>query len=136
MKDHVALLLKKDNMFLFIKRSKNKKTLPGIWAFPSGTVEIGENIYETAKREADEELGIKIDVHKVLTVKELNEFNVRLHFLICEIISGFPFIKDRNEIEEISWMTFSQFFNKYNYEQIGHGLIFLRENPNIWQEYI
>lgn len=136
MKDHAVLLIRDEhNRFLFVRRSKNKKTLPNIWAFPSGTKEEGENINETAIREAYEELGIKAIPEKILTTKELPEFGSRLHFLICNIESGVPFVKDKNEIEEMEWLTFSQFFYKYDDTKIGHGLIFLRQNPQIWKEY-
>ncbi len=46
MKEHIALVIKnRNNDILFIKRSMNKKTLPGAWSFPSGTVEEGEHIF-------------------------------------------------------------------------------------------
>ena len=135
MRDHVAMLIKDQNKFLFIKRSKRKKTLPNIWAFPSGTKEEDESIEETAKREAFEELDILINPEKVLTIKELPEFGVRLHFLISEISSGIPKIKEVNEIDELEWLSFNEFFNKYTDEEIGHGLIFLRKNPEVWKEF-
>ena len=59
----------------------------------------------------------------------------KLYFLICNVLSGSPFIKDVNEIEEIEWLTFNQFFDKYNDDQIGHGLIFLRQTPSAWKKY-
>lgn len=135
MHDHVALMIRDSNNFLFIKRSKLKKTLPGIWAFPSGTKEESENIYQTALREAYEELGVIINVEKTLAVKELPEFNVRLHFLVCTVLSGEAFIKDTYEIEELSWLTFKEFFLKYSDSEIGHGLVFLRNNFELWKEY-
>ncbi|MDP6642084.1 MAG: NUDIX hydrolase [Candidatus Nanoarchaeia archaeon] len=133
MKDHVALLIKNNNKFLFIKRSKHKKTLPNIWAVPSGNLEDEKDIYQTAKREAYKELGIKIKTNSLLVIKELPEFKVRLHFLICDIVSGEPIIKDFKEISELEWLTFSEFFDKFNDNEVGHGLIYLRKNPKIWK---
>ena len=135
MKDHVALLIREENKFLFVKRSRKKKTLPNIWAFPSGTREEFEKIEDTARREASEELGVEIDPEKIIAIKELPEFNVKLHFLVSTIRSGTPIIKERNEIEELAWFEFEEFFSKYPDEQIGHGLIFLRQNPEIWKGY-
>ena len=136
MKDHAAILIHNDkNEFLFVKRSKFKKTLPNIWAFPSGTKEIEESIPETAVRESYEELGVNVEAERTLAIKELTELQSTLHFVVCKIISGEPFIKDANEIQEIEWLTFSQFFKKYSDSEIGHGLIFLRQNPQIWKEY-
>src|SRR3989344_279802 len=119
MKDHVAILIKDQKKFLFIKRSKNKKTLPNIWAFPSGTKEDGESVEATAIREAFEELDVLITSKKLLTIKELPEFGVRLHFLIAEVESGIPTIKEVNEIDKIGWLTFNEFFNKFSDNEIG-----------------
>ena len=137
MKDHAALVIKHqdNNTFLFIKRSKYKKTLPNIWAFPSGTQNQGEDIYETAKREAYEELGIQIKIEETLLIKELPELGVKLHFLLCLISSGDLIIRDYTEIEELEWLTFTQFFQKYKDSEIGHGLIFLRQNQHLLKKY-
>ncbi len=137
MKDHAVLLIQNgEGNFLFVRRSKYKKTLPNIWAFHSGTQEVGETIYETAVREAYEELGVAVRPENTLTTKELPEFGSRLHFVVCTVSSGTPFIKDKNEIEEMEWLRFTEFFNKYTDTQIGHGLIFLRHNPQIWKAYV
>ncbi len=136
MKDHAALLIRNEqNKFLFVRRSKHKKTLPNIWAFPSGTREEGETISETAVREAYEELGIHVMPEHTIAIKELPEFGSRLHFLICTLASGEPFIKDPQEIEEMVWLSFPTFFQKYDDSKIGHGLVFLRQNPQLWESY-
>lgn len=135
MQNHAAIIIKKNNKVLFIRRAECKKTLPNIWAFPSGTKEAKETIYETVKREAVEELGVQVKIENILTTKELPEFNVKLHFIVCSIISGKPVIKNPDEIGEIKWLTFEDFFKKYSDNQIGHGLIFLRKNPQIWKNY-
>ncbi|MBS3167516.1 NUDIX hydrolase [Candidatus Woesearchaeota archaeon] len=135
MKDHAALLIRDDNKFLFVRRSMNKKTLPGIWAFPSGTREEFEDVFETCVREALEELGVKIKVEKIIGVKELNEFKVRLHFIVCNILEGNVCINDPNEFDKLEWLSFNEFFDKYSDSEIGHGLVFLRQNPELWKEY-
>ena len=136
MEEHAAILIKdEDNKFLFIKRSKHKKSLPNIWSFPSGTKEVEEDINETAVREAYEELGVQVKTEHTLLTKELPELGVKLLFIVCTITSGEPVIKAVDEIEEIKWLTFSQFFENYSDTEIGHGLIFLRKNPPIWREY-
>ena len=58
LQEHAAIIIANEKKeILFVKRSLKKKTLPGIWAFPSGTKESNEKIEETAIREAMEELG-------------------------------------------------------------------------------
>lgn len=133
MKDHAAILIMDNEKILFIKRSNCKKTLPNIWAFPSGTKEANESIEQTVSREAYEELGIKVKVEKTLAVRDLPEFNVRLHFITCNIVEGTARIREPLEISQLVWLSFKEFFEKFNDSEIGHGLIFLRQNKYVWE---
>ena len=90
-----------------------------------------ENIFDTAIRESNEELGVIIEPERILAETELSEFDVKLVFILCKIKKGKTEIKDFNEIEEIKWMEFSEFFNKFQDNEIGHGLIWLRKNLDI-----
>lgn len=135
MKQHSVIVLRNNKgEILFIKRSMKKKTLPGAWSFPSGTVEKGEDIYETLKREANEELGIDIEPERMIAQKELPEFSVNLFFILCNLKERKPIIKEPDEIEEIEWIRFSDFFDRFSDDEIGHGLIWLRKNPHIWED--
>jgi 8-oxo-dGTP pyrophosphatase MutT (NUDIX family) len=134
MKDHVAIVVRDGSKILFIQRSKLKKKLPGVWAFPSGTKEESEELYETATRESLEELGVEINIEKIIAEKELSEFEDKLHFILCNMKSGTPFINEPDEIDQIKWMTFQEFFDTHEDSQIGHGLIYLRNNPHLWQD--
>jgi len=134
MKTHAALVLRKDNKILFVQRSMKKKALPGAWAFPSGTVEQGEDVFDTIKREAVEELGVEVECEKVMAETNLDEFSVKLVFVLCSVINKTPSIEEPDEIEKIEWMTFSEFFEKFSDSEIGHGLVWLRKNPEIWRE--
>ena len=135
MKEHAAIVLKnEENKVLFIKRSIKKKTLPGIWAFPSGTIEEGEDIYDTIKREAHEELGVNVEPKNILAETELPEFSVKLIFVLCSVKSGELTIKEPDEINKFEWIKFSDFFDKFSDNEIGHGLIWLRKNPHIWRK--
>lgn len=135
MKAHSAIIIKnKDNQILFIKRSMAKKTLPGAWSFPSGTLEEDENVEEATIRESSEELGVEVEIDKILAEKELSEFNVKLVFVLCSIKEGEPSIMEPDEIAEIKWMKFNEFFERFRDDEIGHGLIWLRKNPEIWSD--
>lgn len=135
MKTHAVFVIKdQDNNILFIQRSFTKSTLAGAWSFPSGTVEEGEDPNNTIIREGQEELGVTLTPIKSLGTKELEEFSVLLDFILCEIKEGTPFIKEPNEIEKIEWMTFNDFFNRFSDDNIGHGLIWLRQNQHLLQE--
>jgi len=109
MKNHAAIILHDQNKILFIKRSATKKSLPNMWAFPSGTMEIGESAETTVIREAKEELGIYVEIEKLLAKVELLELKARLYFLICTNKSDKPIVFDPEEIQRIKWMTFADF---------------------------
>jgi mutator protein MutT len=135
MKPHVAIVIKDPDSgrILFIKRSIKKKTLPGAYSFPSGTIEEGESPFETVIRECEEELGIKVTPKMVIAEKELPELDTKLIFVLCQIKKGEPVIKDFDEIERIEWMKFPEFFDKFSDDEIGHGLIWLRKNHSVWE---
>jgi mutator protein MutT len=136
MKKHVAIVIKNEkNEILFIKRAMSKKTLPGAWSFPSGTVEIGEDINKTTIREAKEELNVLVIPIKIIAEKELPEFSVCLIFILCTIQSGKPIIKEPKEIDKFEWIKFSDFFDRFSDNEIGHGLVWLRKNPELWEHY-
>jgi len=135
MKEHAVLVLKNNGKILFVKRSMKKNTLPGAWAFPSGTVESGENSFETVAREAREELDIEVNPISIMAETELPEFSVKLCFILCGIKNGNPKINEPDEIDRIEWMKFEEFFNKFSDKEIGHGLIWLRKNPEFWRNF-
>lgn len=129
MKKHAAIVIEKDGEVLFVKRSMKKKNLPGAWSFPSGTIEEGE----TAVREAREELGVEVAIEKILTEVELPELSAKLFFVLCSIAKGISSICEPDEIDKIEWMSFKDFFAKFSDDEIGHGLIWLRKNPEVWK---
>ncbi len=132
MQDHVAIVIRDGNRLLFVQRSASKKMLPNIWAFPSGTVEAGESPEATAIREAKEELGVEVEVMKVAAEVGLPEFGTRLIFVVCSVLSGTPTIQAPEEIRALRWMSSDDFFSEFADDQIGHGLVYLRQHPESW----
>lgn len=127
MKDHVAIVLQKGTKTLFVQRSFQKRALPGLWAFPSGTMRKGETPEQTALREAREELGIEITGREVLLVKELPRSDVRLHFVFCTSVQDVLPTHQHEEFEQVKWLTFREFFAQLKDEEIGDGLRWLRQ---------
>ena len=84
-------------------------------------------------REALEELGVSINNEKHFATCELPEFNIKLTFVLCNVESGKISIKEPKEIDKIEWMTFEEFFERFSDDQIGHGLIWLRKNSEVWK---
>jgi 8-oxo-dGTP diphosphatase len=137
MKEHGVIVIKDDkNRILFVKRSLTKKILPGAWSFPSGTVEENENVLDTVKREAKEELGVEIIPCEIFGDVDLPEFSVKLIFVLCKIAGGNLSIISHDEIDKVEWMEFNEFFSKFKDDKIGHGLVYLRKNPDVWKKIV
>ena len=91
------------------KRKKNMYTYAGYWGLPGGLVAYGETLAEAAKREVEEEIGIKIKVTKMS--KKIYEAFPDRHSLIHSI--GIPFYgkimkgvpEPKEETDEVGWFT-------------------------------
>jgi 8-oxo-dGTP diphosphatase len=55
----VAAVIKRNDYYLICKRPKGKRH-GGLWEFPGGKVEEGENIETAARRELAEELDLSV----------------------------------------------------------------------------
>jgi len=62
----VDVIIKTENGIVLVKR-KNKP-FRGKWALPGGFVEYAERVEEAAKREAEEETGLKVKLQKLVGV--------------------------------------------------------------------
>ncbi|WP_342515162.1 8-oxo-dGTP diphosphatase MutT [Sporosarcina sp. FSL K6-1522] len=79
-------------------------TLPNLWEFPGGKIEVGETKEEALKREIQEELGCTIEVfdHVEDTTYEYEKVIVRLETFMAKIVSGTPVISEHAEIRWVS----------------------------------
>ncbi len=94
-------IIKKGDKVVMLRNKGNGK----IW-LPGGAIEIGEKIAEGLKREIEEEIGIEVEVGKLLLAKEnffyyqpLDEaYHAFLFFYQCKYISG-ELKKESNDLE-------------------------------------
>jgi len=63
----VTLLIDFDEQIVVVMDTSN-----GFWFLPGGGLEQGESVEETAKREAEEELGLKIEVSQIVATFHVN----------------------------------------------------------------
>jgi 8-oxo-dGTP diphosphatase len=104
MKTICCIAVKGGGKFLLLKRAKND-TFPGLWEFPSGKVEEGENLEQCSKRELLEEAGLEA---KELSYKGKSErmnkgvVTVVHHFLV-KSFSGSP--ETSEEHSDLGWFT-------------------------------
>lgn len=89
---------------LLIDRRRLSGPLGGLWEFPGGKIEPGENIQECIKREVREELGVEIAVgeHVANIDYEYPHLCVTLIVHHCFYLSGDP---KPIECDEVRWVA-------------------------------
>jgi len=94
-----GLILDEAGRLLACKRPEGKH-LGGKWEFPGGKLEPGEDPAAALIRELDEELGIVVVPAEPLTpvVWDYGRGPIRLHPLLCHIVSGIPHPHEHSEI--------------------------------------
>lgn len=85
-----AVIREGDNFLIAQRRSDDEHGLT--WEFPGGGQEEGEDPRETLARELGEELGIAVEVGRVMETlfHRYPDFHMLLIFYRCRILSGIP----------------------------------------------
>ncbi len=60
-------VIRKNGNILLLRRSLESDFEPGLWEFPGGKINFGENLIEALKREVMEEIGLPVKVGRPLT---------------------------------------------------------------------
>ena len=80
-----AAVIRDGEKVLICRRPKGKNH-SGMWEFPGGKVEPGENLFDCIIRECQEELCIMLEPVRVITVIQNGEHEIT--FLECVILDG------------------------------------------------
>ena len=99
----VAAIIKDPERGLLLCRRPSGKIRGGLWEFPGGKVESGEDLKEALSREIREELGVEINVGRLLGVVDHHypEGRIRLFGFLTEIRRGIP---RSLEGQKLSWV--------------------------------
>lgn len=96
---------------ILTRRALHLDRHPGQWAFPGGRIEPGETVEECARRECDEEIGLRLEAGS--GVGRLDVFETRSGFLITPVLfwhtGPIHFDLDPNEVAAafvVSWSAF------------------------------
>lgn len=86
-----AAVIRQDGRVLIARRPEDG-LLGGLWEFPGGKVEPGEDLPQGLSREINEELAVQIAVHEPVGVftHAYTHFRVTLHAFYCRLTSGDP----------------------------------------------
>lgn len=95
---------------VFICRRKQGKALGGLWEFPGGKVEEGEEYRESLVRELDEELGMQVDVrdHFKTVVHAYEKLTIELIAFACAFRTATLNMTDHDAYE---WVNPSELVN-------------------------
>jgi 8-oxo-dGTP diphosphatase len=94
---------------LLIKRGKEPSK--GKWSVPGGGVELGETLYEAARREVMEECSVEIEVERVMdaadNIVKDTKGHIRFHYIIIDLLAKYKSgeIKAGDDAEECGWFT-------------------------------
>lgn len=99
----VAGIIVKDGKVLLGQRPEHK-SLPGLWEFPGGKIELGELPAQALKRELMEELGINAEIGdlKIATSHSYDDLGVLILFFEVRYWKGEP--KAVHHLE-LKWVT-------------------------------
>lgn len=107
---------------LLEKRASTKPTWPGYLDISTaGHIDAGESLFEAAIREADEEIGLKVDSEKLIYFFGYRNFDNGLKWVyLYEITEPVEFAFNDGEVESLDWVKLEDFENmtiepeKYN----------------------
>jgi 8-oxo-dGTP diphosphatase len=103
MKDAVAVVIKRNNKFLLIKRAKHGAA-EGYWCPITGAVEQGETQAQAVTREAQEEMGITVEPIQKVWECYTEDRKYLLHWWQVNILRDATTINP-DEVKEYGWFN-------------------------------
>ncbi|WP_110926721.1 (deoxy)nucleoside triphosphate pyrophosphohydrolase [Bacillus massiliglaciei] len=94
-----AIIENEKNEILCALRSP-EMSIPNMWEFPGGKVEIGEDMFTALKREIQEELGCEIETEGLFNdnTHEYDTFIINLLSIKCRIVGGSPTASEHSKL--------------------------------------
>lgn len=120
--NEIAVLLVNDSgETLLQKRSANKKTNPNKWAICAGHVSAGDTLKQTAVRELEEEIGLKVNESDLIefTDKKVNtgiDAHITSYYCYKTNKNVDEFIIQTEELSEVKWVPITDVIDMINNE--------------------
>lgn len=96
----VGAIIENDNKEILCALRSPQMSLPNMWEFPGGKMEVGELIWETIEREIFEELGCQVKYMETFNdnTHEYEKFIVHLITAKCHLIEGIPEAREHSKL--------------------------------------
>ncbi|MBV6395149.1 MAG: CTP pyrophosphohydrolase [Anaerolineales bacterium] len=106
----IAVVIKGEgDKILLMQRGPNARTESGYWENPGGEIEANEESKDAAKREMKEELGVEINIIKLLYSQEFEPDAKGVIWSIeifeGDVASGTPSIQEPDKCSAIAWFS-------------------------------
>ena len=125
------IILNSNNEILITKRSNTKKVLPGKWECNGGAIAAGETPIEGLEREISEELGIDLDINKIIfykTVIDDEKHNIKDIFIYKDDIDISNLKFSDNEVSAAKYVSIDEYMNMFNIGEIVYNVNFNDED--------
>lgn len=107
-----AFVMNEKNEVLVVQEKSGRFRGTGIWKFPTGVVDEGEDISDAAVREVKEETGVNAKFVEILAVRQSHKsfFDKSDLFFMCMLQPlSFEIQLQETEIEAAQWMPFQEY---------------------------
>jgi mutator protein MutT len=98
----VAVVIERDGRLLFGRRGPGTRA-PGLWSFPAGFVERGEQVEDAAVREVREEVGLEVTLGRLLGLYSATGETVVLVVYLAETAVGTAVASD--DLVDVGWFA-------------------------------
>lgn len=111
----IVLIVKEGDKYLCQKRLK--QPFYGVWGFPSGKINFGQNLFECAKRDLMEETGLESDKWELKALEQVKTFEddkMLFHHYIFHVMTETAkgALKEHTHKAENKWMTIDEYYEK------------------------
>lgn len=107
-----AAIFNDEGKILLSLRGKEAKNEKGKWEIPGGSVEFGETFKKALKREIKEEIGVEIEIIKLLYICDHIIPEEHQHWVsptfVCKITKGTPKVLEPKKCEKIGWFSIQE----------------------------
>lgn len=111
-------VVSKDGRVLLQRRSEHKKLMPGEWAATGGAAVAGEDSFTAAKRELQEELGIRSNEQSLKKLTRIKRRNSLVDMWTITVNPDECALKlQRSEVAEAKWVSLPEFKNMIENKQ-------------------